>query len=354
MKLNCVLNCLLIAINGAWTVAAGHSADCSPSKQRIRREWGSLTKAERRDYIDAVLCMQRKPSILSQEEVPGAKTRFDDFSAIHINQTLSIHLSGIFLSWHRNFVWLWEEALRNECGYAGYQPYWNWALWCDDLAGSPLFDGSDTSLSGDGVYDDYGGYVVGGAVLPHGTGGGCVTSGPFQNMTANLGPFDFDLVFTGLPSNWTAYNPHCLQRDLNDYVATLYGNQTAVDYLLAQPNITAFQGTMSKLSPTAADIGVHPGGHFSIGLALIDFFASPSDPAFFLHHAMVDRVWTLWQAADPAARTTALNGTNVIFDPPSASEVTLETVQNWGVLGAAKKTGELLSVSAGDFCYTYE
>jgi tyrosinase len=37
--------------------------------------------------------------------------------------TLSVHFSGIFLAWHRNFVWLWEQALRNECNYAGYQPY---------------------------------------------------------------------------------------------------------------------------------------------------------------------------------------------------------------------------------------
>lgn len=173
-------------------------------------------------------------------------------------------------------------------------------------------------------------------------------------MTLNLGPFDFNLVFSGLPSNWTVYNPHCLERDLNNYIASLYGNQTAVDILMAQPSITEFQGTMSKLTSTAADIGVHPGGHFSIGLSLIDFFASPLDPAFFLHHGMIDRVWTLWQAADPEARTYALNGTTVIFDPPDAEEVTLDTVQNWGYLGEPKATRELLDVAFNDYCYTYE
>lgn len=53
---------------------------------------------------------------------PGAKTRFDDFVATHINQTLSIHYTGNFLSWHRYFTYLYEEALRNECGYTGTQP----------------------------------------------------------------------------------------------------------------------------------------------------------------------------------------------------------------------------------------
>jgi tyrosinase len=40
----------------------------------------------------------------------------------HINYTLNIHISGIFFAWHRQFVWLWEKALREECGYKGYQP----------------------------------------------------------------------------------------------------------------------------------------------------------------------------------------------------------------------------------------
>jgi tyrosinase len=175
-----------------------------------------------------------------------------------------------------------------------------------------------------------------------------------KNMTANLGPFDFNLVFSGLPSNWTAYNPHCLLRDLNNDVATLYNNQTAVDTLLAQPNITAFQGTMSTVSETSTAIGVHPGGHFSIGLSLIDFFASPSDPSFFPHYGMVDRVWTLWQQADPEVRTNQLNGTTVIFDPPGAEEVTLDAVQNWGIFGKPKTTRELSDVTLGDYYYTYE
>lgn len=201
-------------------LAATHSS-CRSENTVTRKEWGSLTLSERSSYIDAVLCMQSSPSQLDNTQVPGAKTRLDDFVATHVNQTRSIHISGIFLSWHRNFVQLWETALHQECGFPAHlgQPYWNWALWCDDLASSPLFDGGPTSLSGDGTYEpEQGDYIVGGgATLPHGTGGGCVMSGPFVNQTINLGPFAFDLVFSpaGLPSNWTEYNPHCLSRDLN-------------------------------------------------------------------------------------------------------------------------------------------
>lgn len=183
---------------------------CTTANTRVRKEWGSLTKWKRTDYIKAVQSMQSLPPRLSPAVVPGAKHRQDDFIATHINKTLSIHLDGIFLSWPRNFVWLWETALRDECGYAGAQPYCNWALWCEDLAASPLFDGSSTSLSGDGVYEaDQGPYVVGGGA----TGlfrteqeAGASPAVPLSTKRPILDPSpSFDLVFSGLPSNWTAY-----------------------------------------------------------------------------------------------------------------------------------------------------
>lgn len=325
------------------------AAQCTPY---ARREWSALSLSERRAYIDATLCMSKLPPKTDLALVPGAQSRWDDFIVVHINNTLVMHLDGIFLSWHRNYVWLWEKALQEECGYEGGVPYWNWPLYSSDLAGSPLFDGSDTSLSGNGVFDpDQGDYEVGGGgVLPHGTGGGCVTSGPFVNTTVSFGPFAFGVVFTGLPANWTTYSPHCLTRDLNDYVANRYTNQTDVDAVLATTTIGDFQDIMSGAD---INLGVHGGGHLAIGGAGFDFFGSPADPAFWLHHSMIDRVWTLWQEMDPVGRTTQLNGTSTIFNGNSTPEVTLDTVQQWGILGREKETRELVALPGGDFCYFY-
>lgn len=97
---------------------------CSYDTAEVRREWGDLGLRERRNYIDAVLCMQNLPPI---SNLSGTKSHFDDFVALHINMSLSIHLDGIFFHWHREFVQKWQTALRDECGYEGYQPYWNWA-----------------------------------------------------------------------------------------------------------------------------------------------------------------------------------------------------------------------------------
>jgi hypothetical protein len=52
-----------------------------------------FTNQERKDYIHAVLCLQTLPSKLNSTLVPGARTRYDDFVGVHINQTMSIHLT---------------------------------------------------------------------------------------------------------------------------------------------------------------------------------------------------------------------------------------------------------------------
>lgn len=81
------------------------------------------------------------PSKLSATQYPGAKSRYDDFVVVHMNMTPSVHstvrgilafgmnisadmlgIQASFLSWHRYFVWSYETALRDECGYKGYQP----------------------------------------------------------------------------------------------------------------------------------------------------------------------------------------------------------------------------------------
>ena len=42
---------------------------------------GSLSKAQRLDYINAVQCMLQSPPLLDQTQYPGVKNRMDDFVA---------------------------------------------------------------------------------------------------------------------------------------------------------------------------------------------------------------------------------------------------------------------------------
>ncbi|OCK95801.1 uncharacterized protein K441DRAFT_695724 [Cenococcum geophilum 1.58] len=126
-----------------------------------------------------------------------------------------------------------------------------------------------------------------------------------------------------------------LKRDLNNYIATRYGNQTAVDILMATPDIEIFQNTM-----LGADInlGVH-----GVPRILRSSFITQILIAFgrFGKRRIRERQY-------------ALSGTSTIFNGNSTPQVTLETVQNWGFLGVEKTTKELMSAKAGTFCYEYE
>lgn len=275
---------------------------------------GTLSTSTKKAYISAVLCLRQKPSS-TYPSVPGARNHFDDFQAIHINQTFLIHFNAVFLPWHRYFTWAYERALREECGYDGYQPYWEWSAFASDPTTSPLFDGSETSISGNGekVAHSTFTYLIPrspnvSVSLPPQDGGGCLTSGPFANLTVNLGPVNSSGSLPGVVGTGTGldYNPRCLVRDMGD-VWSDHVSWENVTYLIANsPNFTTFQ--------TSLDEGVHAGGHFTIGGLQYDIFTSPGDPVFFFHHAQVDRMWTLWQNLDLAVRGEQLQGSASWFN----------------------------------------
>ncbi|EPS29664.1 hypothetical protein PDE_04614 [Penicillium oxalicum 114-2] len=281
---------------------------------------------------------------------------FEENDRTHINYTLHTHYSGLFLPWHRHFLWLFERALQNECHYRGHLPYWNWPLWAGRLHESPLFDGSNTSLSGDGAYNpDEEDISGGGLTFSRGSGGGCVQHGPFKDMIINLGPFPRSLLsLSQIPAPRFDYNPRCLNRSLNNFISSQFTSDLHVSRLLATTNIADFQMTMDHWPATPNGVlGLHGGGHFSLGSTMQDLFSSPQDPAFMLHHAMIDRLWARWQAEDEARRRYAIHGTNRILNPSWAEPVTLMMEMEFGILDEKKRVGEVMSPLRGGFCYGY-
>ncbi|KAL4862790.1 hypothetical protein BDV12DRAFT_207005 [Aspergillus spectabilis] len=337
-------------LTALWATCAVAGQQCTRETANVRKEWAALTSEERLDYIDALHCLADTPPIYDQETYPGVRTRWDDFVATHINYTLNIHFNGLLLPWHRNFIRIWETALREECGYKGYQPYWDWPSNSLDLAGSPHFDGSETSLSGDGEYDES---AERDHSLPKGTGGGCVLDGPFQNHTVNMGPF-YDAPGNKFPDNAFAYNPHCLRRDLNTRVSSYCNSPDVTEALLAAPNITTFQTIIDK-----GLLGVHLNGphgcaHASVGSVMGDLWAAVADPAFFLHHTNLDRMWALWQERDESTRRVALNGSSGIYNSPDWPEVTLDTPMVFGELDEVRYIRDMMDPMDGVLCYRYE
>lgn len=84
------------------------------------------------------------------------------------------------MTWHRYFLHSYETALRDECGYEGYQPCWRWFKYRDNPTENTLVDGSEYSIGGDGEFWEHNGSTagIGSVKIPPGNGGGCVTNGP--------------------------------------------------------------------------------------------------------------------------------------------------------------------------------
>ena len=193
--------------------------------------------------------------------------------------------------------------------------------------------------------------------LPLGTGGGCVTSGPFVNYTVNLGPAALALPggTSAAAANPFDYNPRCFKRDLTTALIQRYANFTSVVSLILNNNAIAdFQLAMQGV-PGSGSIGVHGGAHYSMGGDPgRDVFVSPGDPAFWLHHGMIDRVWWIWQNLDLAKRQNAISGTGTFLNLPPSANTTLDTVIDLGyAAGQPIAMRELMSTTAGPFCYIY-
>ncbi|EAU93514.2 hypothetical protein CC1G_02744 [Coprinopsis cinerea okayama7 len=256
--------------------------------------------AQRRDYIRAVRCLAEKPSNAGRGR-PAMKTRFDQFVATHFDLDLDIHVVGQFLPWHRHFVTLYTNALREECGYRGPTPYWDWTL--DAHAPVPFVDSP--------IFDPilgFGGNGVPGTTLaplppldtvqplpplpglPTGPRApeGCLLSGPFQDFKVRFGPRATEESPTGM----------CIVRGIFEGVRRNL-NSTSVAATLAQRSFEEFRRFVDiQGEPFEEAAGIHWAGHAVVGGTMMSGRASPADPIFYLHHANLDRIWAKWQNAD--------------------------------------------------------
>ncbi len=185
-------------------------------------------------------------------------------------------------------------------------------------------------------------------VLAKGTGGGCVTTGPFANMVTHLGPIT--------QPDPTADNARCLKRDLNADSGKRFASfRNTTELILGSPNIEIFRTTMeADPSYKPGELGVHGGGHFIIGGDPgSDAFISSGDPAFYLHHAQIDRVYWIWQNLDFEHRQGVF-GTNTILNQPPSANTTVEDLVDLSPLGGSTKIKTLMNTVGGTpLCYVY-
>lgn len=62
--------------------------------------------------------------------------------------------------------------------------------------------------------------------------------------------------------------------------------------------------SLSYTSFTSALEGFHNDVHNWVGGTMGNIMISPADPVFWLHHAQVDRLWSIWQSGNPGKMST--------------------------------------------------
>ncbi|KAK2767875.1 hypothetical protein CKAH01_15209 [Colletotrichum kahawae] len=332
----------------------------------MRKEWRTLSTAERKSFVAAVQCIMRQPVLSDPKRVPMAKSLYDDFVAVHYTSFRNTHLTASFFAWHRYYLATFEQKLRTECAYKGALPYWEWGLDINDPAASPVFDGSETSLGSDGAFIPHDGlrlrqpFSNNLIVLEPGSGGGCVKLGPFSKMVVHIGPAALAQYGSGKPFNVTdplEDLPRCLKRDLNKHVAAKYCSfRNTTNLITQQKTIETFAPLLQgddRFFPNT--LGVHGGGHFIIGGDPgADGLIAPGDPAFWVHQAQVDRVYWIWQNLDFANRQGVF-GTFSLQDNPKSPNGSVDDLIDLTPLTTPVKIKDLMNTVAGTpLCYMYE
>jgi len=249
---------------------------------KCRKNVKHLTDDEKKRFVTALLGVNAMDSVLH----PGAQSRYDDFVethllAMHDMDTMLMrpeswgHLDSVFLPWHRELLYRFEELLQSIDSSVTI-PYWDWTR--AKAAGDAGYPFTHNFLGVDGT-DSNSDRVEreGGAPSPY--------PYPFdpQTWSTSLTVFDPD---NSLNFFQRRFGERSDAPDLpsNDTVET--GTETTFR--------NAISGAIAYTAHRARCEDLHNLVHRYVGGNML-LATSPNDPIFFLHHANIDRMWSIWQ-----------------------------------------------------------
>ncbi|KAI1191738.1 hypothetical protein F5B17DRAFT_451326 [Nemania serpens] len=305
----------LVAAAGATVVVAliilNAATTTSCLRPQVRREWRSLGKEEKEEYISAAKCLYNVSSqVVSEGSVQ------DDFAWIHIRYSGAAHEDASFLPWHRMFVHIYEQKLREHCGFVGQIPYWDWSMDWQNLTLSSIWNNTDGFGSPE-------------------TGESNGISGPFSGVRVRY------------RDNGTIF-PHRLTRSFVNYDSGEVGSMSGefikpenMGRLARAENYDAFryiiEGTLHNVI------------HLEI-VGDLDELTAPNDPIFWLHHVQLDRLWWEWQQED-RARIWDYYGER---ENQTSRHASLRDELNYGDLINKKILVEqVMDTQSSIFCYKY-
>jgi tyrosinase len=101
------------------------------------------------------------------------------------------------------------------------------------------------------------------------------------------------------------------------------GGQTVSEWLMRSPSWTQFRQRLERL---------HDNIHVWVGGTMTDPEWAAYDPLFWAHHAMVDRLWRIWQHRNPGGQPPA-EVRSTVMTYPKAPSLRVEEVLDVKQLG---------------------
>jgi tyrosinase len=246
----------------------------------IRKSASSLTSAEQKAFVAAVLALKAQPSSLHPGE--AGRGRYDDFVEVHLNAMAVMestppgpswgHMAAAFGPWHRVLLHHFESELQAIDSGVTLR-YWDWIT--DHDPASPLWNPG--FLGGDGGP------------------GGIVPDGPFCRAGGDWPLRVLDDPAQDVPFLTRAMGQDATARSLpaSPMVSSALGNLPYdsapwEDMMRGQRQPAQWTGFRIQLEAT-----LHNLVHRWVGGTMVAM-AAPNDPVFWLHHSNIDRLWSSW------------------------------------------------------------
>ncbi|KAJ3254082.1 hypothetical protein HK103_007543 [Boothiomyces macroporosus] len=284
----------------AYLLVVSSVLSCSPGP--VRKEWRELTPSQQKAFISAVTKLNQRKDDTSDDSTDPATWSFAHFAVVHNRYEVANHNQGKteappFFPWHRIFLHYYEKALKS-IDPSVILPYWDWSQDSQHPLASTVFAQS----------------AFGGQFQPN---TGCIVGGSFAGWQSPV-------------------NGGCLKR-CTKAGSVLYSSSATVGYMNASPTYSLFNWQIQNIPHAAvhSNIGGICGDNSPADLYNM---ASAGDPIFYMHHAMVDKIWMLWQDQCPSKFAKAYDGP--LNAPMAPFRETVADILNF-------------SAKDGNFCYGY-
>lgn len=359
MLLPSVLSFALVVL---WSAVA--LCDCNTPQ--VRREWRSFSTDEQAAWLNAIKCLANQPhdSALSPSVDPSessippvnpSSSYYDDVVYMHMDLNVEIHYTGLFLPWHRWYLYAFEGALRDKCGYGGVTPYWDWTIDAPDFFESSFWQDSDPNSGLGGWGDPNNDYRV-----PNGALSNMTLTYPSTHTVRR----SFTLQPFQVPNQSLYTNPN-MQANSSFSASAIQAilGTSAGDYNDFQMGIETFEGPhgsvhlimggdMAGTCPQNAPSSCTQGPTWS-----------PNDPLFWMHHAMLDRIWYEWQLSNPQNGNSFSGGSVQCLDslqqyqqfPTGCTpDLYLNSTLPTDGLFPQLTIGDVMNTTGGVLCYVYQ